>query len=162
MVWSKEPHCLSSSDKETAPPSPWPTTAAPSAATLLAFPLRVLPLRDHHPDTPQLSSPLLEVSSTNSPRPCSALRRVGSIEDPKPPGEKKKSCGFILGSSHSCRRARWHCCFRNYNNIPQNHGMLCPLTIQGSPTQDADLERAHTESKRFYHGLQTWNLVLMS
>ena len=45
---SKELHYLSRSGKKTALPSPWPTTAAPSAATLLAFPLRVIPLRDHH------------------------------------------------------------------------------------------------------------------
>ena len=56
---SKELHCLSSSGKETASPSPWPTTTAPSAATLLAFPPRVLPFRDweHHCLThPKLSS----------------------------------------------------------------------------------------------------------
>ena len=46
--------CLSSSGKETAPPSPWPTTASPSAATLLAFPLRVPPLREHHRLTSKL------------------------------------------------------------------------------------------------------------
>ena len=58
---SNELHCLSSSGKETVPPTPWSTTAAPSAATLLAFPLRVLPRRDweHHRLThPKLSSPL--------------------------------------------------------------------------------------------------------
>ena len=100
-----------------ASPSPWPTTVVPSSATLLAFPLRDW---EHHR--------LTHHQALVFPRPCSALRRVGSIEDPKPPGEKK-SCGFILGSSHSCRKARWHYCFRNYNNNPRKHGMLCPVKV---------------------------------
>ena len=72
---SKELHYLSSSGKETAPPSPWPTTAAPSAATLLAFPIHVLPLREHHRLT-HLSSRLLSSRSLPPILPDLAVRYV--------------------------------------------------------------------------------------